>query len=284
MAIRKTPFGQRQKRIERLTGEVQRLRYDGEIQKNMIAALEESDRRKASKLVRLTVEFRKMQDEYDLLAERLEEENMDYAEKQGFFEDKRKDRYDALGKSLNSIAEKLSKEGRVCKLVEIKSGDVLKEEVNVKDVYLVYFFKGSTPANMWGYIHEFEEQILEEPHNRFIHKFGEHESLHNVKYGEVLDPIQFCHASTGHKGPDKFHNDYAFFDGAHYFVLYFENVNNIDIENIARSHLQRYGLGLQENKDLKCLDFRNICLENKMAQCLKLEKERVERIMQGNVR
>ncbi|MDR3208622.1 MAG: hypothetical protein LBT45_02115 [Rickettsiales bacterium] len=259
----KTPFGKRQENIWRLEDLVFHLQ-----EKNK--TLEEENQKLKSDLSdfnRFWTQAKNEKDKWrESIAERLQENDEEFARNQGI--NVYADKYIALEVCLKFIAEKLFKRDEICKLTEIKSGFV-----SPNDGKTVVFFKGSTLDSIWNneyyYHHETTFKMLKFEENYIL------PSKH-LKCGEVLDDVQFM--------IQRFNNscncDHIFYDGAHYFVLYLENTNDICIENAMRSCLQEYGLNIKENRNLPYFDYRKINPEhNKMDAFIAKENERIAKVM-----
>jgi hypothetical protein len=259
MATVKTPFGQRQKKIDLLEIENERLCRINRLLNNDLEKMK-------VQMDEVCRELRRTSKQYRLLEERARNENMEYAEKQGFFDDSRKDRYNALETVLKSVETELSEKDEVCELIEIKSGDMLHEEGD--NPAFAVFFKGSTSKSIWDYCIEEASDCL-----KFSNEKND-SGMNNISYGEVLDSVRFLMHKNHSAAPD---TDHIFYDGAHYFILYFENSHNIDVGNIVRSRLQQYGLGM-DNKHVKYLNFRKRYHINKMAEYVKINNQRISAI------
>jgi hypothetical protein len=198
------------------------------------------------KLADKDVKSEKLSKQLDLATERLQEGDYDYywASQEGV--DEIKSRYSALGESLKLLTDNLQKNGEVCNLTEIKNGDFITTGWSGH-----IYFKGSTPPSLWN-------DIL----TKFSHKDRENKPIFDhlicdsntpeykiskyfSEYGEVLDVILYSNSW----------NDYIFYDGAHYFILYFENYKNLNVEKIVNSYLQDTGLRIEHDRsELKLLE------------------------------
>jgi hypothetical protein len=225
--------------------------------------------------------------------ERLQETDEDYYWDGQAGIDYSKTRFEALGIAMNKVYEYLAKRGDVVKLAEVKNGDFITDK-NSKAGDTHIYFKGSTPTRIWNELLEkknygyydafngwFDRNLINlksegrnpDDHETTQAKIEQKKFLPD--YGNVLDTARFKYTDET--------NEYLFYDGAHLFMLYHENHDKINVENLAKSYLREYGLDLAEGFGGYNIDItfeRHQPEKNNFTEIMDEEKNRVAKIME----
>jgi DNA repair exonuclease SbcCD ATPase subunit len=163
-----------------------------------------------------------------------------------------KTRFEALGIAMNKVYEYLAKRGDVVNLTEVKNGDFITD-TDPRAGQTHIYFKGSTPPKIWNELLEkknygyydafngfFDRNLINlknedhNPNDPEITQAKKEQKKFLPDYGHILDTARFKHEE----------NEYLFYDGAHLFMLYHENYDKINVENLVKSYLREYGLDL----------------------------------------